>query len=206
MYSFEPNDEQKMLMDAARRFAINELRPVARDADESGELSRSLVGKGWELGLLQGSIPEAYGGFGDRSAVTGVLATEEFAYGDLSTAFAIGTPALFALPVLLAGSDAQKRQYLPQVAAGDWRPFTSALTEYYFDFDPLSLRTTAVCEDDRYVLDGEKAFVPFASEAPAFLVYANLDGQSQGFIVLSDSEGLQVAAERENLMGLRPLP
>jgi acyl-CoA dehydrogenase len=206
MYSFEPNDEQKMLMDAVRRFAVNELRPAAREADESAQLSHDLVGKGWELGILQASIPDAYGGFGDRSAVTGVLATEELAYGDLSAAFAIGTPALFALPVLLGGSDAQKRQYLPQLAAGDWRPYTSAFTEYYFDFDPLCLRTTAICQGDRYVLNGEKAFVPFASESPALLVYANLDGQSQAFIVPSGSDGLQIAAERENLMGLRALP
>jgi acyl-CoA dehydrogenase len=206
MYSFEPSDEQKMLMDAARRFAVNELRPAARDADESGELPRKLVDKGWELGLLQASIPGTYGGFGDRSAVTGVLATEELAYGDLSTAFAIGAPALLALPVLLVGSEAQKQRFLPQVTAGDWRPFTSALTEYSFDSDPLCLRTTAVCQGDRYVLSGEKAFVPLASEAPALLVYANLDGQSQGFIVESGAAGLQVAEERDNLMGLRALP
>ena len=84
MYSFEPSDEQKMLMDAVNRFATNDLRPAARPADESGELPRSLIGKGWELGVLQASIPEAYGGFGERSAVTGALAAEELAFGDLS--------------------------------------------------------------------------------------------------------------------------
>ncbi|HTP03402.1 MAG TPA: acyl-CoA dehydrogenase family protein [Anaerolineales bacterium] len=206
MYSFEPSDEQRMLVDAARRFAVNDLRPAARESDETASLSRSLVDKGWELGILQASIPEAYGGFGDRSAVTGVLATEELAYGDLSTAFAIGAPALFALPLLLAGTEQQKQQYLPKVVGGEWRPYTSALVEYHFDFDPHALRTAAVCEGERYALIGEKAFVPFASEAPAFLIYADLDGQTQGFFVPANTPGLQVAPEREVLMGLRPLP
>ena len=206
MYSFEPSDEQKMLVDAVGRLAANELRAAAREADESGELPRALIRKGWELGLLQASIPEAYGGFGDRSVVTGMLAMEAMAYGDLTATFAIGAPALFALPILLAGSEAQKREYLPKLASGDWQPYSAALIEYRFDFDPNMLVTTASCGDGTYVLNGEKAFVPFAAEAGALLVYANLDGQSQGFILPTDAEGIMVLSEREKLMGLRGLP
>jgi alkylation response protein AidB-like acyl-CoA dehydrogenase len=206
MYSFEPSDEQKMLRDAINRFATNDLRPAARPADESGELPRSLVGKGWELGVLQASIPEAYGGFGDRSAVTGALAAEELAFGDLSAAFAVGIPALFALPILLAGSEEQKRRYLSEIAAGDWQPFTAGLIEFDFDFDPQALRTTATRQDGGYLLNGEKAFVPFAREASATLVYANLDGQTQGFILPRGSAGLTVSSEREKLMGVNALP
>src|SRR5512140_3373959 len=99
MYSFEPSEEQKMLIDSVGRFAANDLRPAARPAEEGGDLPRSLLRKGWELGLLQASIPESYGGFGERSAVTGALAAEEFAFGDLSAAFAVGAPGLFALPI-----------------------------------------------------------------------------------------------------------
>jgi alkylation response protein AidB-like acyl-CoA dehydrogenase len=68
MYSFEPNEEQQMLMDAVGKYAANDLRPAAHDAEESHELPKKLVSKGWELGLLQASTPESYGGFGDRSA------------------------------------------------------------------------------------------------------------------------------------------
>ena len=74
MYSFEPNEEQQMLVDAVGKYANNDLRPAAHDAEESRELPKKLVSKGWEIGLLQASIPEAYGGFGERSAVTGALA------------------------------------------------------------------------------------------------------------------------------------
>ncbi len=205
MYSFEPSDEQKMLVDAVGRFATHDLRPAAREADEIGELPRGLVQKGWELGLLQASIPERYGGFGDRSAVTGVLATEAMAYGDLTATCAVGAPSLFALPILLAGSEAQKQEQLLKVASGDWRPYTAALLEYRFDFDPNALTTTATCQDGAYILNGEKACVPFASEASDLLVYASLEGQSQAFIVQSSADGLSVSDEREKLMGLRAL-
>ena len=206
MYSFEPSDEQKMLADTVGKFAANDLRPAAHEAEESGELPRKLLNKGWELGILQASVPEAYGGFGDRSALTGTLAAEELAFGDLAGAFAIGVPGLFVLPILLAGSDAQKTEFLPGVIGGDWRPFTAALTEYTYDFDPNDLKTTAVLKDDAYILDGEKAFVSFAMDAEAMLVFASLDGKTQGFIVSKDASGLSVSDEREKLMSLNALP
>ncbi len=206
MYSFEPSEEQKMLVDSVGRFAANDLRPASREADESGEPPRPLLRKGWELGLLQASIPEAYGGFGDRSAVTGALAAETLAHGDLAAAFALGVPGLFALPILLTGSEAQKQQYLPEISGGDWRPYTAALVEYDYDFDPNALRTTATLRGEQYVLNGEKAFVPFAAEAPAFVIYASVNGPSQGFIVPAGAPGLTISTEREKLMGLRALP
>jgi alkylation response protein AidB-like acyl-CoA dehydrogenase len=71
MYSFDPTEEQQMLVDAVNKYAVNDLRPAAREAEENNDLPKKLVSKGWELGLLQASIPESYGGFGERSAVTG---------------------------------------------------------------------------------------------------------------------------------------
>ena len=58
MYGFEPTEEQRMLMEAVRRYAANDLRPAAHEADEAGELPSELIEKGWELGVLQASIPE----------------------------------------------------------------------------------------------------------------------------------------------------
>ena len=66
MYSFEPSYEQKMLIDAISRYATIDLRVKAHEADETGNLPQRLVEKGWELGYLQASIPEKFGGFGDR--------------------------------------------------------------------------------------------------------------------------------------------
>ena len=141
MVSFEPSEEQQMLMDAVGKYASHDLRTASREAEESRELPKKLVGKGWELGLLQASIPESYGGFGERSAVTGALAAEELAFGDLAGALAIMTPSLFAVPILLAGREEQKKEYLPKVIEGAWHPYTAALIEYAFDFDPNDLRT-----------------------------------------------------------------
>ncbi len=206
MYAFEPSEEQKMLIDAINRYAANDLRPGAREAEEGGELPPKLIEKGWELGVLQASIPEAYGGFGERSAVTGVLAAEEMAWGDLAGAMAVFTPHLFALPILLTGSEAQKHEYLPSIVEGEWRPYTAAMIEPFFDFDPQALRTTAEEREGGYVLNGTKIWVPFAAQAPAMIVYASLNGQTQGFIVPAGTPGLEISSAREKLMGLNALP
>src|SRR5512143_2162600 len=98
MYSFEPTEEQKMLVDTVARYATSNLRPASHDADEEKQFPLNLIKKGWELGVLQASTPEIYGGFGEHSAVTGVLATEEMAWGDLSGALSVFASGLFAVP------------------------------------------------------------------------------------------------------------
>ena len=206
MYSFEPSDEQQMLVEAVGRYAVNDLRAAARESEEGGQVPGKIVSKGWEIGLLQASIPEAYGGFGERSAITGVLAVEEMAFGDLAGSLAVLTPSLFAVPILLAGGEEQKQTYLPKVIEGNWTPYTAALIEYAFDFDPNTLKTTAAIKGEEYLLSGEKVFVPFAREAEAILVYASLDGETQGFIVPKSSAGLTISDEREKLMSLNALP
>ena len=205
MYSFEPSDEQKMLVDAVRRYASGDLRPAAHEAEESSALPPNLIEKGWELGFLQASIPEDFGGFGEYSAVTGVLAAEEMAWGDLAGMLAVFAPGSFALPILLAGSEEQKKTYLPGVVEAEWNPYTSALLEMRYDFDPNDLSTTAKESGGEYILNGEKAYVPFAQNAKAMIVYANLDGKTQGFIVPGDAQGLEVG-ERQKLMGINALP
>jgi len=205
MYSFEPSEEQKMLVDVVKRYAENDLRPAARDAEEEGELPGDLIEKGWELGILQASVPEEYGGFGERSVVTSILAAEELAWGDMAGALAIMMPGLFALPIMLGGSEEQKKEYLPKVVEAEWLPYTAALIEGNFDFDPNDLATTAKLDGGNYVLEGEKRYVPYAADAELMIVYANLDGVTQGFIVPADSEGFSVG-EREKTLGLNALP
>ncbi len=205
MYSFEPSEEQKMLVDAINRFAVSDLRKQAHQAEEDNQLPHPLVEKGWELGYLQASIPEAYGGFGERSAVTGVLAAEELAYGDLAGAMAILLPGLFATPVLLAGQDSQKATFLPPIIEAEWKPYTSALIEPQFDFDPNELKTLAVKNGKGYLLKGEKIYVPYAPEAQGILVYAQYEGQSQGFIIPKETEGVEIV-ERQKLMGINAIP
>lgn len=205
MYSFEPTEEQRMLIEAIDRYATNDLRVAAHDADETGELPADLIEKGWEMGVLQASIPEAYGGFGERSVVTGVLAAEAMGWGDLAGALAVMLPATFAMPILLGGTEKQKTELLPPVIEAEWKPFTAAFIEPVFDFYPGDMQTTAKKKGDGYVLSGEKAYVLLADKAQSFLVYAALDGQTQAFIIPGGAEGL-IIGEREKLMGLGGLP
>lgn len=205
MYSFEPSEEQKMLVGAITRYAQGDLRSKAHDADEESQFPLKVIEKGWELGLLQASVPENYGGFGERSAVTGVLAVEEMAWGDLSGTLAVMAPGLFVTPILLAGSEEQKEAWVPKVIEADWKPYTAALIENKFDFDPNDLATVAEEDGDAYVITGEKVYVPFADQAEALLVYARLGNMTQGFIVPKGAAGLEIG-ERQKLMGIRAFP
>jgi alkylation response protein AidB-like acyl-CoA dehydrogenase len=205
MYGFEPTEEQQMLIDAVNRFAVNDLRPAAHDADETGSLPADLVEKGWELGILQASIPDEFGGFGEHSVVTGVLAAEELAFGDLSGALSILTPGLYALPILAGGSQEQKENLLPPVIEGEWRPYASAMVEPSFEFDPNDLQTTAEIDGDGYLISGRKIFVPFAPDADAMIVFANFQGKTQGFFLSKDSQGLEIG-DRQKLMGINAFP
>ena len=205
MYSFEPSEEQRMLIDAVNRYALNDLRAKAHDADEDGLFSPILIEKGWELGILQASIPESYGGFGERSAVTEILAAEEMAWGDLAGTLAVMTPGLFVVPILLAGNEEQKQTFIPPVIEAEWQPYSAALIEPTFDFDACSLSTLAQEDGNDYILTGRKIYVPYAEGAQAMIVYARLGDQTQGFIVPKGVEGLEIG-ERMKLLGIHALP
>lgn len=205
MLDFELNEEQKMLAEAIRRLSTERIRKVFRDADEEGTIPDDVVQAGWEMGLVPSCIPETYGGFGEHSAVTGAIAMEELAYGDLAVTFKIGAPGLVAIPVLLAGTEAQKEKYLPQFCRENRPAMTAALTEPVIQFDPYKLGTKAVLDGDGYVLNGVKTMVPLADSADEILVYAQEDGRTQAFFVPTDAEGLEIGS-REKLMGIRALP
>jgi len=205
MYSFEPNEEQKMLIDVIKRYAENDLRPAAHDADEERDFPRTLVEKGWELGILQASVPEEYGGFGERSILTSILACEELGWGDMAGALVVMLPSLFVTPIILGGTEEQKKKFIPPVLEAGWKPYTAALIEYDFKYDPHELRTTAKLDKKEYVLNGEKCYVPFADQAEAMIVYANFEGDTQGFIVEKNTAGVSIG-KRAELMGLHALP
>jgi alkylation response protein AidB-like acyl-CoA dehydrogenase len=205
MLDFRPNEEQKMLTETISRYSRERVRKVYRDAEEDGEIPESLLKAGWEIGLLPTAMPEDYGGFGDYSAVTGALAFEEFAWGDLAVTLNVMTPNLVAIPLLLCGTEAQKAKYLPQFCEEAPPKMTAAMTEPAIQFSPYKLKTTAVRDGDIYVLTGTKTFVPLAEEAEYILVYAAEDGKTQAFLVPANADGLTIGA-RNKLMGIRSLP
>src|SRR5436305_9029623 len=127
MLAFSTTEQQSMLVDAISKYANNQVRKAAHEADEHNEFPLYVVLKGWEIGVLPAAIPKAYGGFGEYSAVTNVLAAEELAYGDLSVAMAVLAPGLVALPVLFSGTEEQKQNILPGIGEATPPPLTSAL-------------------------------------------------------------------------------
>jgi alkylation response protein AidB-like acyl-CoA dehydrogenase len=210
MVSFMPSEDQKMIQDMARDFAINEIRSKARDCDEKDTVPESVLQAGWELGMVNAVLPADFGGSGmERSAVTGALMCEELAWGDLSVAMALLAPALFAYPVLEFGTDAQKKKYLPRFCEQKFVRATGALVEPAFDFDLSALKTKAEKKGNAYVINGQKCLVPLGNSSDLYLVWAALDGKPgyenvAGFIVEKGASGLKVL-EREKNMGLKAL-
>ena len=205
MVSFDPTEEQQMIVDAVRRFAEREMRTVYRECDEEGQIPADVIRKGWEMGLIPGGIPEEYMGFAEgHSALTGALYAEELAWGDLSIAMHLLTPGLVAYPLLLCGTEEQKQAYLPQFCDEGYKVATAALIEPSIQFDPGALKTTAALDGDAYVLNGHKAYVPLAGAADLILVYATEDGATQGFLVEQGTAGLEIG-EREKHMGIKAL-
>jgi alkylation response protein AidB-like acyl-CoA dehydrogenase len=113
MINFQPSEEQELLRQTLAGFARDVIRPQAREADEKEVVPTPLVDKSWELGLVQDAIPESFGGFGSpRSAVGGTFILEELAYGNLAIALHLVAPRLFTVPLIVAGTDAQRATWL----------------------------------------------------------------------------------------------
>lgn len=206
MVSFTMTEDQQLLQDTLRRFAVNDMQSAAHEADEKSAPADALLTTGWQLGLLPSAIPEELGGFGEMSAITGAIAAEELAYGDLATAMHILAPGLLAYPVVLFGTAEQRETLLPLFLEEAYVPAAAALLEPGVFFDPYDLKTTARAEGGQVILSGEKAYVPLADEAAWLLIYAKeADGQVGAYLVEKGTAGVEVQA-RETLMGARALP
>ncbi len=210
MINFELDEEQQLIRDTVVSFARDEIRPHAREADETGHIPSELIQKGWELGLVQSIIPEEFGGFGnDHSAISGAVVAEELAYGDLSIATHLLAPRLVTVPVLEFGSDALKRSVLPRFCGQHFEPASAAVMEPRMDFDALTPTTTLQREGDDYTVNGEKCLVPIGNEARQFLVIASLSNGAgppypQALLIDRETPGLTIG-HRERNMGLKAL-
>ncbi len=203
MIGFEPSEEQSLIIDTVRQFAANEVRPAARDCDESAKLPDAVLAQAHELGLVANALPESAGGGGERSAVTGALVAEELAWGDLAIALAVLSPGLVAFPLAdFGGASAQAGlgRYLEE----SFRPGALALVEPRFASDPFRPATRARLEGDAWVLEGRKCQVPWLDGDDPLVVSADVDGTPALFLVPRGAAGLE--AEPERNMGIRALP
>ena len=193
--SFAVTDEQKALRELARDFAEREIRPKEREYDEHSTHPAEVIEKAHGLGLMNLHIPEEYDGLG-LGAFEGMLVGEELCWGCSGIGTAIVANGLGHGPVILAGTDEQKREWLRPLV--DEPLLTSfALSEPNAGSDVSGIQTTAVRDGDDYVLNGSKMFITNAGHAAWFTVFASTD-RAKGhrgltaFIVPADSSGVVV--------------
>ena len=205
LFDLGRSEDQRMNQGTMERFAANEIRAVAREADEAGVTPEGFYDKTAELGLSLLPIPEALGGAGmARSPVSNALNAEDLAWGDLALTLGAITPQAFVNTLLDQGSDAQREKFLPRFCEGSFVAATTALMEPRATFDPMEPLCTATAIDGGYSLNGSKCMVPLGQSAELTLVIAQLDAQGPAaFIVEGTPDGMTCA--REELMGLRTL-
>jgi acyl-CoA dehydrogenase len=193
--SFALTEEQKALRDLAHEFAEREIRPKEREYDEHSTHPADVITKAHEVGLMNLHIPEEYGGL-ELGAFEGMLVGEELCWGCAGIGTAIAANGLGHGPVIIAGSDEQKREWLPRLLE---EPLLTsfALSEPNAGSDVSAIQTTAVRHGDEYVLNGSKMFITNAGQAAWLTVFASTD-KSKGhrgltaFVVPTDLEGMIV--------------
>jgi len=202
LFDLTPTDEQQMLTEAMRDFASEQLRPVAQEADTNAAAPAELLAQANELGVVALGIPSEHGGpLEERSAVTAALVAEALAHGDMGLAVAALAPGAVATALGLWGTGDQQATYLPDFAGENPPVSALAIQEPGPLFDPFRLTTKARRANGGFVLDGEKAIVPRATEGELFVVAAELEGAPALFLVEAGSEGLE--ARPEPAMGIR---
>jgi len=200
-------DEQCAIRDLARSIADNEVRPVAAEYDRTGEFPWPIVRKLAEADLFSVFVDDAYGGVaGDSRTMNMVLVTEELSKACGGIALAFAGSALGALPIILGGSDEQKRRFLPAVASGQ-RLAAFALTEPQAGSDAAGIRTAAVRDGDHYVLNGTKIWITGGGEAEVYTVVVMTNPAkgprgSSVIIVEKDTPGFTFG-KKEDKMGIR---
>src|SRR5438552_11635027 len=193
--SFGLTNEQKALRDLAHEFAEREIRPKERAYDERSTHPADVIAKAHEVGLMNLHIPEEHGGPA-LGAFEGMLVGEELCWGCSGIGTAVVANGLGHGPVIMAGTDDQKREWLRPLV--DEPLLTSfALSEPNAGSDVSGIQTTAVRDGDDYVVNGSKMFITNAGHAAWFTVFASTD-RSQGhrgltaFVVPSDLDGVVV--------------
>ena len=203
LFDLTPDDEQQMLRESVRDFALAKLRPAAQKADEACAAPDDLLGQANELGLTIVGVPEELGGaVAQRSAVTTVLMAEALAQGDMGIAVACLAPAGVSTALSLWGDADQQATYLPEFVGANVPAAALALLEPRPLFSSFELATRARRAGGGFVLDGVKSLVPRAADAELFIVAAELEGEGPAlFIVEPGGAGLTI--EPEPAMGIR---
>ncbi len=205
MIDFGLSEEQQQFRDLAREFAEKEIAPKAAHHDETSEYPTEICRKAWDLGLMNTHIPEEYGGLG-LGVLEGCLIAEQVSWGCTGIGTAIEANLLAQGPIIVAGTDEQKKKWLT--------PFTEEFllaaycaTESGAGSDVQAIKATAKRQGDAYTLNGSKAWITNGGVADWYFVVAYTDPEKRyrgmsAFIVPRDSDGVSVG-KKENNMGQR---
>lgn len=206
----EFTEEQLMIAQSCRDFLATEIWPRLNEIDQakSPELMSSLMDKAGELGLLGTAVPEEYGGFG-MSFNTSMLVAEATGAGHSFSVALSAHTGIGTLPILYYGNEAQKNNYLPKLASGEWKA-AYCLTEPDSGSDANSGKTKAVLSEDgkSYVLNGQKMWITNGGFADLFIVFAKIeeggktDKNLTAFIVEKTFGGITMN-EPEHKMGIK---
>lgn len=203
---FELSADQRLLKKTVRDFAERELKPNSRAWDEAQQFPREVFTKLGELGLLAVVFPEEYGGSG-MSTVDYTIVIEELARVDAGVALSTAAHnSLSSGHIFLAGSEEQKKKYLPRLATGE---FVGAwgLTENSAGSDAGGTKTTAVKDGDSWILNGSKTFITNGSFAEVAVIMAVTDKTKgnkgiSAFLVEKGTKGFR-PGKKEDKLGVR---
>jgi alkylation response protein AidB-like acyl-CoA dehydrogenase len=202
---YELTEEQKMLQQTVRQLAKERVEPRAAEIDESGEYPWDMFELLKENDLLALCFPEELDGAG-ADLLTVCLAIEELAKVCANTSLILGVCKLGSQPIMLAGTDEQKKKYISPLARGD-KQCAFGLTEPGAGSDAAAMTTRAVKKGDSYLVNGQKCFITNGGIADTYSIFAKTDESSgvkgiSAFIVEKDFPGFEIG-KIEHKMGIR---
>jgi len=205
---FELSEEHKMIRETARRIARERIAPRAAEIDQKEEYPHDIFQVFREAGLLGLSIPQEYGGAG-AGILALCLAVEEAAKYCCSSGLILLLTGLSTQPILIGGTEEQKREFPARVASGEYKG-AFCLTEPNAGSDAANIQSRARRDGDDYVINGEKCFISGGSVADFVIMFAKTDPQAgagsiNGFIVPTKSPGFSVV-RTDHKMGVRGVP
>ena len=195
-------DEQKDLRELAHNFAEKEIRPVAWEYDKNATWPQEIIEKAHEVGLMNVEMPPEYGGAGLHT-LDGCLIEEEFGWGCSGIGTSLMCNGLASAPVIIGGSEEVKKEFLGMLAE-EPKLASFCLTEPEAGSDVGSMRTRAVKQGDKYVINGSKVFITNGSHASWYTVYAKTDPDKghkgiSAFVVPRDTPGVSVMKKEDKL-------
>jgi acyl-CoA dehydrogenase len=205
MIGFDLTEEQQALVETARKFTRDEIIPVAGKLDEEEKFPEAVLRKAHAIGLLNLEVPEPYGGLG-LSCLDHSLVLEELSYGCLGIETATTSNMLAAMPLLIAGTEAQKKKYLGWLAR---EPISAAYccSEPDAGSDVAAMSSKLEKHGDGWVLNGQKRWITSAAHASWYTLFATADKAQRHraiscFVIERDRPGVKVG-RKEKKMGQR---